>query len=307
VNLFWAAHVVHHQSEDYNLGTALRQSGSGLFDFVFYLPWLYVGIPPEILFTSGAINLVYQFWVHTEHVPKLGWLEYVFVTASNHRVHHAQNDIYIDRNYGGIFIFWDRLFGSFQEELAEQPCVYGIRKPLHSYNPFWANVHVYWSVLQDAWRAPLWRDKLRIWFKRPGWRPAGIPATHPAQRASLEHFRKYDPPVDHPTVLYAFFQFVCATLAAVGMLVSKQDWTSTPWLYLAGLVLFSFYVHGAWAEGRAAARWLEWIKLAWAAAMLVWLPLHPSVLLAGQVYLLLSFLLLGWLTLNMSAASANAR
>jgi len=266
-----------------------------------------VGIPPEILFTSGAINLVYQFWVHTEHVPKLGWLEYVFVTASNHRVHHAQNDIYIDRNYGGILIFWDRLFGSFQEELAELPCVYGIRKPLHSYNPFWANVHVYWSVLQDAWRAPLWRDKLRIWFKRPGWRPAGIPATHPAQRASLEYFRKYDPPVDHPAALYAFFQFVCATLAAVGMLVSKQDWTSTPWVYLAGLVLFSFYVHGTWAEGRAAARWLEWIKLGWAAAVLAWLPLHPSVLLAGQVYLLLSFLLLGWLTLNVTATSASAR
>lgn len=150
VNLFWASHVVHHQSEDYNLGTALRQSGSGFFGFIFYLPWLYIGIPPEILLASGAINLVYQFWVHTEHVPKLGPIETIFVTASNHRVHHAQNEIYIDRNYGGILILWDRIFGSFQEELDSEPCVYGIRKPLKSYNPFWANVHVYWLTLLDS-------------------------------------------------------------------------------------------------------------------------------------------------------------
>ncbi|MGH8035090.1 MAG: sterol desaturase family protein, partial [Lysobacterales bacterium] len=248
VNLFWAAHVVHHQSEDYNLGTALRQSGSGLFEFIFYLPWLYIGVPPEILVTSGAINLVYQFWVHTEHVPKLGWLETVFVTASNHRVHHAQNDIYIDRNYGGIWIIWDRLFGSFQEELAEQPCVYGIRKPLHSYNPLWANVHVYWSVFLDAWRAPRWQDKFSVWFKSPGWRPAGLEVTHPVERSSHEQFRKYDPPVDHPVGRYAFFQFFCTTLAAVGMLVAHRDWTSAPWVYVAGLVLFSFYVQSTWTE-----------------------------------------------------------
>ena len=201
VNLFWAAHVVHHQSEDYNLGTALRQSGSGLFGFIFYLPWLYIGIPPEILFASGAINLVYQFWVHTEHVPKLGPLEYLFVTASNHRVHHAQNNIYIDRNYGGIFIIWDRMFGSFQEELANEPCIYGIRKPLKSYNPFWANVHVYWSVLLDCWHASRWQDKIKIWFREPGWRPAGLDQTHPVERVSLEDFSKYDPAVSTPVNL----------------------------------------------------------------------------------------------------------
>ncbi len=137
-NLFWAAHVVHHQSEDYNLGTALRQSGSGVFGFIFYLPWLVLGIPLEILLAAGAINLVYQFWVHTQHINRLGPLEWVLITPSNHRVHHAQNAIYIDRNYGGMLVIWDRIFGSFQDELPGEPCIYGIRKPLHSYNPLWA-------------------------------------------------------------------------------------------------------------------------------------------------------------------------
>jgi alkylglycerol monooxygenase len=168
VNLFWAAHVVHHQSEDYNLGTALRQSGSGLIGFVFYLPWLYIGIPAEILFASGALNLIYQFWVHTQHVHRIGWLEYILVTPSNHRVHHAQNKIYIDRNCGGILCVWDRMFGSFQDELPDQPCIYGIRKPLKSYNPFWANVHVYWATWLDSWHAARWQDKIKVWFKGPG-------------------------------------------------------------------------------------------------------------------------------------------
>jgi alkylglycerol monooxygenase len=298
VNLFWAAHVVHHQSEDYNLGTALRQSGSGLFGFIFYLPWLYIGIPPEILFASGAINLVYQFWVHTQHVPKLGLLEYVFVTASNHRVHHAQNRIYVDRNYGGIFIIWDRMFGSFQQELENEPCIYGIRKPLKSYNPFWANFHVYWSVLMDSWHARSWQDKLRIWFKGPGWRPEGLDEAYPIERSRLEDFSKFDPEVSILVRIYAFFQFFCATLASTGLLIVANDWASTPLLLAIGLIFFSFYLQGAWTEGRSWARWLEWLKLAAVFVVLARLPLGPAIELSLQVYLLISVLLLGWLTVK---------
>jgi len=298
VNLFWAAHVVHHQSEDYNLGTALRQSGSGLFGFIFYLPWLYIGIPPEILFASGAINLVYQFWVHTQHVPKLGPLETIFVTASNHRVHHAQNRIYIDRNYGGIFIVWDRLFGSFQEELENEPCIYGIRKPLKSYNPFWANFHVYWSVLMDSWRARRWRDKFRVWFKGPGWRPAGLDEAYPVERSKLEDFSKFDPEVLIQVRIYAFFQFFCATLASTGLLIVANDWPSTPLLLAIGLIFFSFYLQGAWTEGRAWARWLEWLKLGAVFVLLGSLPLNPVIELSLQAYLLISVLFLSWLTIK---------
>jgi alkylglycerol monooxygenase len=295
VNLFWAAHVVHHQSEDYNLGTALRQSGSGLVGFIFYLPWLYVGIPAEILFASGAINLVYQFWVHTEHVPKLGPVETVFVTASNHRVHHAQNSMYIDRNYGGIFIIWDRLFGSFQEELPEEPCIYGIRKPLGSYNPFWANVHVYWSVFLDSWHARRWQDKVMVWFRRPGWRPDGLAQSHPIERVPLENFSKYAPPVSTPVRIYAFFQFFFTTLAATGMLVAAGEWKSTPLLLSVVLLFFSFYLQSAWTEGKSYAPWLEWLKLGMVFALSKVLPINAEAILALQIYLLFSVIFLAWL------------
>jgi len=307
VNLFWAAHVVHHQSEDYNLGTALRQSGSGLFGFVFYIPWLYIGIPPDIFIASGAINLVYQFWVHTEHVPKLGVLEMVFVTASNHRVHHAQNEIYIDRNYGGIFIVWDRVFGSFQEELENQPCIYGIRKPLKSYNPFWANVHVYWSTFLDSWHASRWQDKIRVWFKGPGWRPPGLDLSHPVERTSLEDFSKFDPAVAKPARSYAFFQFVCTILAGTGMLVVAKDWASGPLLFATGLILLSFYLQSAWTEGRAFTRWLEWLKLGLVWFALGYLPLTPATVLSLQAYLLISALFLIWLTVKPAHGTSGTR
>jgi alkylglycerol monooxygenase len=298
VNLFWAAHVVHHQSEDYNLGTALRQSGSGFFGFIFYLPWLYIGIPPEILFASGAINLVYQFWVHTQHVPKLGPVEYVFVTASNHRVHHAQNAIYVDRNYGGIFIIWDRMFGSFQEELENEPCIYGIRKALHSYNPFWANFHVYWATLKDSWHTRRWQDKFMIWFKGPGWRPADVDKAYPVELTRLENFSKFDPGVSILVRVYAFFQFFCATLASTGLLIVAKDWTSTPLLMSIGLIFFSFYLQGVWTEGHPWARWLEWLKLGAVFVFMTRLPLTPAIELSLQIYLMISVVFLGWLTVR---------
>jgi alkylglycerol monooxygenase len=307
VNFFWAAHVVHHQSEDYNLGTALRQSGSGLFGFIFYLPWLYIGIPPAILFASGALNLIYQFWVHTQHVHRIGLLEYILVTPSNHRVHHAQNDIYIDRNYGGIFCIWDRMFGSFQDELADKPCIYGIRKPLKSYNPFWANVHVYWSTLLDSWHAKRWQDKIMVWFKGPGWRPAGLDEAYPIERTSLEDFKKFEPVVSKQISIYAFFQFFCTTLAGTGMLIVANNWESKPLTLATGLIFLSFYLQSTLTEGRAIAKWLEWLKLGLVFAALAYLPLNPSALLSLQVYLMISVLSLTWLSIKPFFSAATTR
>jgi len=292
VNLFWAAHVVHHQSEDYNLGTALRQSGSGLFGFVFYLPWLVVGIPPEIFFASGAINLVYQFWVHTQHVKRIGLLEYVLVTPSNHRVHHAQNRIYIDRNYGGILCIWDRLFGTFQDELDTEPCIYGIRKPLHSYNPFWANLHVYWSILLDSWRTERWADKLRVWFRGPGWRPADVDAAYPVEKCDLAHFRKYDPPASLAVRLYALFQFVCATLATTGLLIVAEQWNENQVLMAIGLIGLGFYIQALFTEGRRFAMILEGLKLLLVFLAAGQLPLGSWLHLVIMVYLLVSLFFL---------------
>jgi len=297
VKLFWAAHVVHHQSEDYNLGTALRQSGSGLFGFIFYLPWLYIGIPAEILFASGALNLVYQFWVHTQHVDRIGPLEYIMVTPSNHRVHHAQNRIYIDRNYGGIFCIWDRMFGTFQDELENEPCIYGIRKPLKSYNPFWANVHVYWETLLDSWRAERWQDKLKVWLKGPGWRPPGLDERYPVERSVLESFRKFDPVVSRPVRIYAFFQFFCTTLAGTGMLIVANKWNTEAVIIATGLIFLSFYLQSTWTEARKFAAWLEWFKLGLVFVATAYLPLNPTILITLNTFLVISTLSLGYLTM----------
>lgn len=164
-NVLWAAHSVHHQSEDYNLSTALRQTSTGfIFSWIFYLPLAVLGVPPLVFVSVAALNLLYQFWVHTRHIPKLGWFEWVFVTPSNHRVHHAQNPVYLDRNYGGVFIFWDRLFGTFCEEDDKEPVVFGVTTPLASWNPLWANLQVYAQLWADARRAERWWDAVRIWF-----------------------------------------------------------------------------------------------------------------------------------------------
>jgi sterol desaturase/sphingolipid hydroxylase (fatty acid hydroxylase superfamily) len=160
ISILWAAHAVHHQSEDYNLSTALRQTSTGfLFGWVFYLPLFLIGFPLEIVLTVNAVNLLYQFWVHTQLIRSLGPLERVMMTPSHHRVHHAQNERYIDKNYGGMFIIWDRMFGTYEPESDEEPVIFGVRKPLESWNPFWANLQVYDYLLFDARKAKRWQDK----------------------------------------------------------------------------------------------------------------------------------------------------
>ena len=137
IKFLWASHVVHHHGEEFNLSTALRQTGTDfIFKWVFYTPMLFLGVPPEIFVTVAALILIYHFWVHTEHIDRLGFLDYIFVTPSNHRIHHAQNKEYVDANYGGVFIIWDRIFGTFIDERKDLKPVYGTSKPLKSWNPF---------------------------------------------------------------------------------------------------------------------------------------------------------------------------
>lgn len=194
--LLWAAHVVHHQSEEYNLSTALRQTSSGwIGGWVFYLPMAVLGFPPLVFGVVALIDLLYQYWVHTQQIGRLGWFDRVFCSPSNHRVHHAVNDKYLDRNYGGILILWDRLFGTFQEEDDREPCVYGTRSPLRSWNPVWANLQVYRDLVLDSWRARRWSDKLRVWFKPPGWRPADVAERFPKAPFDLSRLERYDPPM----------------------------------------------------------------------------------------------------------------
>jgi hypothetical protein len=229
VAVLWAAHVVHHQSEDYNLSTALRQTSSGfLFGWLFYLPLAVAGVPPLVFATVALIDLLYQFWVHTQEVGKLGWFDRWFCAPSNHRVHHAVNDCYLDKNYGGILIIWDRLFGTYAEERDDVPCVYGTRAPLRSWNPLWANVQVYRDLWLDAWRTQAWSDKLRVWLRPPGWRPADVAARWPKPAFDLAQVQRFDPPVRRRAAVVAALLFVLALTATAWWLWHAHELTATP-------------------------------------------------------------------------------
>ena len=281
-NVFWAAHVVHHQSEDYNLTTALRQTSTGfILGWIFFLPMALLGIPPLVLLTVGALNLLYQFWVHTRHVPKLGWLEWIFITPSNHRVHHAQNPIYMDRNYGGVFIIWDRLLGTFQEELDEEPVVFGVTTPLASWNPLWANLHFYAQLWRDALHASSWWDKLRIWFMPTGWRPDDVAARYPLVKPELSQFVKFDIPLTAGQKIYATLQFAGYVLGTTWLLVVAAEHgfgdTLIGWCWAA----FGLYSIGVWLENRAWAGKLELLRLLLNVPAL-WLMQQVGLIPAGE-------------------------
>ena len=230
VKVLWATHVVHHHGEEFNLSTALRQTSTGfLWKWIFYLPIFIVGIPPEVFVTVAGINLVYQFWVHTEHIPKLGWYEYVFVSPSNHRIHHAQNKHYVDANYGGVFIFWDRLFGTYKEELDELKPIYGTAKPLRSWNPFKANLDIFAEMIKDSTRTKSIKNKIKVWFSRPNWRPDDVKVSHPIYKNDLDNFEPYNPSTSFEVKIYSWIQlfFIMGLSAAVTASVASQSFQDT--------------------------------------------------------------------------------
>ena len=228
VGILWATHVVHHSSEEFNLSTALRQTSSRfLLGWIFYLPMAVLGFPLIVFIVVGLIDLLYQYWIHTEQIGKLGWFDRVFASPSNHRVHHAVNDKYLDKNYGGILILWDRMFGSFIDEDENEPCVYGTRSRLGTFSPLWANLEVFAALGKDAWHAQSWADKLRVFLKPPGWRPADVAARFPKPDFDLETAkRKYDPPLSRFESVYLFAQFVIVLAAGTHCLAVAEHW---PW------------------------------------------------------------------------------
>ena len=267
VNVLWAAHVVHHQSESYNLTTALRQTGSGfLLGWLAYLPMAWLGYPTEVFAIIALIDLLYQFWVHTEVIDRLGWFDRVFCSPSNHRAHHAVNDRYLDRNYGGILIVWDRLFGSFVEENDEDPPIYGTRAPLQSWNPLWANAEVYWAMLKDSWHARSWLDKLRVWIKPPGWRPADAAARFPKPAFDIAHAR-YNPALSPAWKTYCVVQFALLLLVGVNFLGVAPGLPFLPALLYALYLVYSLWTIGLLLEGRRAGIWLELARTVGTAAV----------------------------------------
>lgn len=260
MNLLWAAHVIHHSSEEYNLTTALRQTSSSVLSFVFYLPLAILGFDPLIVVTVGALNLIYQYWVHTRHIGKLGWVENFFITPSNHRVHHAQNGVYIDRNYGGVFIIWDRLFNSFQEELDDEPVVFGIRGAVASWNPVWINFQVYSQLAHDCWHTRNWWHKMTIWFRRTGWRPPDVVNAYPLHKTDLDDFHKYDTSLNGAQKIYSIMQHFLHSGIALGLLINLPKVIIEEQILIMVFVLYATFSTGWYMEGRKFARMFELIK-----------------------------------------------
>ena len=265
ISLLWAAHSVHHQSQYYNLTTALRQTSTGaFFGWIFYLPMAVLGVPPLVFGIVALVDLLYQFWVHTEHVKKLGWFDSVFCSPSNHRVHHAINEGYLDRNYGGILVLWDQLFGTFTPE--QETCVYGTRDPLNSWNPLWANTQVYVRLAQTSLQLPTWQDKLKVWFKPPGWLPDSASALEKPEFCMSE-VRTFQPARSTAQHLFASFQYALIMLAGSAFLwVADSLSLTSAAIYCVGLC-FSLWVLGRYTQGQFRGWHAALLHLAAAAAL----------------------------------------
>ncbi len=247
VAVLWAAHAVHHHSQHYNLSTALRQTSSGaIFGWVFYLPMALAGVPPLVFVVVGLVDLLYQFWVHTEQVGRLGWFDRWFCSPSNHRVHHAVNERYVDKNYGGILIVWDRLFGTFEDEDAREPCVYGTRGLLNSWDPLWANAQGYAGLARDSWHTRRWADKLGVWLKPPGWRPPDVAARFPKPAFDIHAMPLFSPAMSPALRWFAGAQFVLLLGGATAFL-----WQAEGAPLAVNLIWFAALAAGQWALGAA--------------------------------------------------------
>jgi sterol desaturase/sphingolipid hydroxylase (fatty acid hydroxylase superfamily) len=260
VNAFWAAHVVHHQSEEFNLSVALRQGAfQGTFSWIFYLPLAVLGFPPLMFLTLTSVNTLYQFWIHTRVIGRLGPLEWLLNTPSNHRVHHGRDPKYIDRNHGGTLIVWDRLFGTYQAE-EEEP-IYGITKPLASWNPLWANFHYWAELVRDARRTRRLADRLRLFLKPPGWQPTDLGGFVPPAEVDRTAYRKFDTPLTPRRSLYVFLNFVAVLAVSAGLLYAQGHLRRPILVGGVAFVLLSLVALTAVIEDRPWARALEAARL----------------------------------------------
>lgn len=252
INLFWGGHSVHHQSEDYNLSVALRQSSTAfIWGLPIYLPMALLGVHPNHFILAGGINLLYQFWIHTEHIKKMpAWFEAVLNTPSHHRVHHGRDPKYLDKNYAGVFIIWDKWFGTFKEE-EERPH-YGTTKPLQSWNPVYANFAHYISIFRQVGQARSVKDGFCILFKPPGWLPDYLGG--PAQPGLVsEEYQKFNSQTNVQMNVYIFVQFLLALGFYALFFFKNADFDATlkigyaVWIVLTTLMFgFIFEVKSRW-------------------------------------------------------------
>jgi len=224
INIFWNQHIIHHSSEEFNLACALRQSVSNIIGYnaLFLIPAAILGVPSEIIIFLSPIHLFGQFWYHTQHIGKLGFLEYIFVTPSQHRVHHAINPIYIDKNLSAIFCIWDRIFGTFQEELDDVKPIYGTLKPVQTWNPIIINFQHFFRLAKDSWHTKKFSDKIKIWFMPTGWRPKDVENLI-KYKSQSKNQEKYYPNYTNLFNLVGVFHFLCVNTILTYFLYNFSD------------------------------------------------------------------------------------
>lgn len=268
----WGSHVVHHSSEEYNLTTALRQTSTpSLLGWTMFLPLSILGVPPEVAIACGALNLIYQFWVHTRHINKMPkWFEAVMVTPSHHRVHHALNRQYIDKNYAGVFILWDKIFDSFQQELDDVEIVYGVSHQLKSWNPLWANVQVYYHLFLDFLGTKSWRDKCKVWFKPPGWRPEDVNKSHPRPYITTKTMKKYDVTLSSSIKGYLLAQYLIFLVLTAIFLTLVPTLSYSMILPVCFLATMTLVIISGIQEQKTWALWLEPIRIISSCALFYW-------------------------------------
>ena len=262
-NIFWNNHLVHHSSEEYNLACALRQSIAGIVQLftIFLLPAALLGVPAQVIAVVAPLHLFAQFWYHTQHINKMGWLEKIIVTPSHHRVHHAINPQYIDKNFSQIFIIWDKLFGTFQEELPTVPPVYGITRPVRTWNPIKINFLHVWLLIKDAWYTKKWKDKFRIWLMPTGWRPDDVAEKFPVYKIEdVYNFEKYDTPYSAALLTWSWIQ-LAGLLMTIAYLFANIAAIGTPGIFVYGFYIFlTVYAYSELMDRNRYALFWEIIK-----------------------------------------------
>ncbi|MDG2372393.1 MAG: sterol desaturase family protein [Flavobacteriaceae bacterium] len=263
INIFWNIHVIHHSSEEFNLACALRQSISNLIGFtaLFLIPAAIIGIPYKLISILTPLHLFAQFWYHTRHIGKLGFLEYFIVTPSQHRVHHAINPEYIDKNLSAIFCIWDRIFGTFQEELDDVEPVYGVLKPVQTWNPFWINFQHLWRLTKDAFHTKDWKAKFYIWFKPTGWRPEDVKEKYPIQIITDVYSReKYVTKEKIENKLWAIFQFIGINFLLYYFLTFFSDLSPINRLEIGAIIMTSIFGFTSVMDGLKWSKSFEFLR-----------------------------------------------
>jgi hypothetical protein len=268
--LFWGGHVVHHQSEEYNLSVALRQSSfQVVWTFAFSLPIALLGFKPQDFVYISAFNTLYQFWIHTEAINKMPrWFEFIFNTPSHHRVHHGRNPKYIDKNHAGSLIIWDRMFGTFQAE-EERP-TYGITKPINSWNPIFANFSHYVEMGKDLKQIPGWGDRVKYLFMKPGWLPKSMGGYRPAPEVDKNTYKKYRTDGPMQLNLYVLFQYILCLIGTSMFLFNSRKFDMGEKAIIAVIIAITVVNCGVLFEKRAWVKWSEWFRII----------LYPFILIA---------------------------